>query len=131
MATIEEAFVARTSTVGTIASLVSTRIYPLVVPQDISKPALAYQRLSHVPYRSHSGFSNLSRTRLQVTVEAASYTSARAIAAAVRSCWESFKGTAGGVSIEACFVENDSDGYDEARLAPVARIDLMLTHNGE
>ena len=92
-------------------------------------PALAYQRISSVPARSHSGFANLTRTRMQIVVEAATYASAKAVATAVRRALESYVGTQGSVSIRGAFVENESDGYLDTVEAPVVRMDVAFQHN--
>ena len=129
MATIEEAVYARTVGDAGVAALIGTRCYPLVVPQDAAMPAIAYQRISGAPERSHSGFSGVSETRFQFTCEANSYASAKAVAQALRRCWESFAGTVSNIAIGGAFVENESDGYSEETPAPVVRMDVSIWHN--
>jgi len=127
--TLEEAVYSLLVANAGVLALLSTRIYPLVVPQDASMPALAYQRISSVPVRSHSGFASLTRTRMQITCEAATYASAKAVAVAVRRAVESYVGTVGSVSIRGAFVENESDSFAEGIEAPVVRIDVAFQHN--
>jgi len=129
MATIEEAVYARTVGHAGVAVLIGTRCYPLVVPQDAAMPAIAYQRISGAPERSHSGFSGVSETRFQFTGGANSYASAKAVAQALRRCWESFKGTVANIAIGGAFVENESDGYSEETPAPVVRLDVSMWHD--
>ena len=125
MATIEEAFFARTTTYAETLALIGTRVYPGVIPQDATLPALAYQKIGSLPVRSHSGFSNLTETRLQVTCQGNTYASVKAVVVALRHCWESFKGAISGLDIVG-FVENEIDGAGET----VVRVDLKLWHNG-
>src|SRR3989337_3754737 len=99
MATIEEEGSARTVGDAGVAALVGTRGVRLVVPQDATIPAIMYQRISGSPERSHSGFSGLSETRFQFTCEADTYASAKAVAQALRRCWESFAGTVSNIAI--------------------------------
>ena len=127
--TIEEAVYAQTVGYDEVTALIGARCYPLVVPQDAAMPAIAYQRISGSPRRSHSGFSGLSETRFQLTCEADTYAQAKALAQAVRHCWESFAGTVAGIAIGGAFVENESDGYSEEVPAPVVRIDVSIWHN--
>jgi len=129
MATIEEAVYARTVGDAGVAALIGTRCYPLVVPQDATMPAIMYQRISGSPERSHSGFSGLSETRFQFTCEADTYASAKAVAQALRRCWESFAGAVGSIAIGGAFVENETDGYSEETPAPVVRMDVSIWHN--
>lgn len=129
MATIEEAVYARMAGYGALTGLVGTRIYPLVVPQDVIMPAVAYQKISGAPQRSHSGFSNLSSDRFQITCEADDYATAKAVEVAVRHCWESYVGAQSGISIEAAQVVNIVDGFSDVHAAPVVRLDVMIWHN--
>jgi len=110
---------------------VSTRIYPNVVPQDIALPAVAYQRISTVRDMAHDGPLGIAHVRFQLTISAASYTSARAVANAIRTALDGFSGLmggVGGVTVEASFVENDSDGYNQAGGEQVVRLDVLIIH---
>lgn len=125
MATIEEALFTRLTEFAETAALLGTRVYPLAVPQDAAMPALAYQRISGSPAYSHDGFSNLSRARFQMTCQADTYARVKALAAAVRHCWDGFKGTVEDIDLVA-FIENELDSTSEA---PVVRLDVRLLHN--
>src|SRR3989337_1311628 len=122
MATIEEAVYARTVGYSEVAALIGTRCYPLVAPQDAVMPAVVYQRISGSPERSHSGFSSLSQTRFQFTCEADSYSSAKAVAQALRRCWESFAGTVSNIAIGGAVVLNESDGGNEENAAAAIQV---------
>ena len=110
---------------------VSTRIYPNVVPQDIALPAVAFQRISTVRDMAHDGPLGIAHVRFQLTISAASYTSARVVANAIRTALDGFSGLMGGasgVTVEASFVENDSDGYNQAGGEQVVRLDVLIIH---
>lgn len=128
MATIEEAMVARMNAHAGLTALVGTRTYPLRVPQDATMPAIAYQKISSPKTQSHSGGSHLAQSRIQLTIEADSYESVKATADQVRACWEGYKGTVGGVRIDAALVQDDRDGWSEQHGAPVVRVDVMVWH---
>jgi hypothetical protein len=66
---------------------------------------------------------------MQIVVEAATYTSVKAVAVAVRRAVESYVGTIGAVKISGAFVENESDSYLDTVEAPVVRIDVAFQHN--
>lgn len=123
--TLEQSVFSRTTTFGETQALIATRCYPLSVPQDAAKPALAYQLISNVPVRGHDGFGNLSRSRVQFSCVANSYEGAKALAVALRHCWESFRGTVLGVRL-AAWVENE---FDAAPESPVRRLDVIVWHN--
>jgi len=129
LATIEEAVNTRMLGFSALTSLVGTRIYPLVVPQDVAMPAVAYQKISGIPQRAHTGFSGLHQDRFQMTCEADDYATAKAVEVALRHCWDNYVGTQGGVKIEAAQVTNSVDGFSDVHAAPVVRMDVMIWHN--
>lgn len=129
--TVEAALVARLMATAGLVALVGSRVYPQVVPQDAAMPALAYQRISEMPQYSHSGFSALSRTRFQITAEAGTMATVKAVAQQVRIALRGVTWTFGTVDVLASFIETSTDGYSDLRVAPVERIDVVLMHNGE
>lgn len=63
-----------------LTALVSTRIYPIKVPQSPTYPFVVYQRLSNIHINSLSGSSGLNQSRYQFDIYAATYASANSIA---------------------------------------------------
>lgn len=96
-----------------VAALVAGRVYPLVVPQQVSRPAIAYQRISGPRTYSHSG-PTLAFARFQITCEGTTYAEACRVAAVVRVALER----------NGWQVANESDGYSELYAAPVKRMDV-------
>jgi len=92
-----------------IAALVGTRIYPLVIPQRDTLPALRYQRIDTPRERSHSGSSHLAHPRIQLSVHALTYAETEAIATVLRTVLD---GTAGVPRAGACAIVNEVDDYD-------------------
>lgn len=88
--------------------LVSTRIYPLLLPQTPVLPAIVYQKISGPRSYSHSGDSNLTFTRYQFSIWAHTYAIAKSVAAQLRACLSGKQFT----TIRAAFVANEMDGYD-------------------
>lgn len=136
MATIEEAVNTRLMAVAAITALVGTgtaaRIYPLVIPQDAIRPALAYQKTNSPKEHSHSGSSNLARSRFQFTCQAETYTSAKALAAAVRDGLIGYRGTISGVRIDGILIEDDGDNDNEIQtneVLPYVRVDVAIWHS--
>ncbi len=128
MAFIEESVVSRLSGYLEVSALVGTRIYPLLVPQDVEMPALAYQKISSPKTHSHSGPSHLAQSRFQFTCEADNYLAAKSLATAVRHCWDGFKGTVGSIRIDSALVQDDRDSYSQQHAAPVVRVDVIIRH---
>jgi hypothetical protein len=130
MSVIEEAVVARMLADSALAALIDQRLYPLVIPQDVALPAVAYQKIDSPKTSSHSGRSDLARSRFQFACLAATYAGAKALASAVVDCWWGWRGTAAGVRIDGSLVENDSDSeIDRGSLVePVVMIDVVIWH---
>lgn len=68
-----------------IKSLANGRVYPVVLPDISSLPAIVYQRISTVPITSLDGDSGLESVRIQVSVWANTYKEAKDLSATVRS----------------------------------------------
>lgn len=128
MATAEEALVARLRADAGVLALVGARIYPLITPQDVLLPAIAYQRISNVIDRAQDGFATRSVTRFQLTCQANSYSGVKALAVACRRALESWVGAASDPAVMASFVDNESDGYGDNAQAPVVRMDVLIHH---
>lgn len=124
--TIEAGIYAHLITNSGVAALVATRIYPLLVPQDATLPALAYQRISGPRDHSHSGPSGLVFARMQLTYVAASYDGAKSLGEAVRAALDGFSGTMGQVTVDACLMDNERDDWAVAFEKPVVRHDYLI-----
>jgi len=136
MATIEEALNTLLLATSSITALVGTgaaaRIFPLRIPQDAARPALAYQKISSPKTHSHGGTSNLARSRFQFTAQAATYTSAKALAAALRTALIGYRGTVSGVRIDGILIDDDRDGDIEIQsneVLPYVQIDAVIWHS--
>lgn len=114
MTVIEEALRTVLTGNGTVSGLVGTRIYPLVLPQGVTLPAIAYQRISGVREHTHDKTGDLARPRFQWTCVATTYSSAKALANAVRAALDNYRATASTVVIEAIYVENEIDVFNES-----------------
>lgn len=131
MAEIEEAICTLLTNDGAVAALVSARIYPLIVPQEAARPALAYQLIS-MPTReyAHDGPTGFAGKRVQLTCEGSTYIEAKALVRAVRRRLSGFTGEvstdSGIVTIWETQVTNETDGYSESAAAPVVRMDVIM-----
>lgn len=112
---IEEMLYAILSNDTDVVALVSTRIYPLFVPQDATRPAIAYQQISGPSTYSHNGNSGLQEVRFQLTCEGNTYSQANSVAIAAREALEG----------QNWRCVNKSDGWGDAFECPVKRLDFM------
>jgi len=125
VATIEEAIYTDLTTFAAVTAIASTRGYPELIPETASMPAWAYQTISANREPVHSGSSGLTEQVIQITCQAASYASAKALAAAIRARLHGYKGTLSGVKVHRIVVDNDQDGLADEDGATV-RLDVSV-----
>jgi len=131
---IEAAFYSFITSQAVTSSLVSTRVYPLNIPQEATLPAVAYQRISGGRELTHGGpQQGLLRARLQVTITAVNYDEVKAAAAAIRLLFNGFRGWWGpaqgtGVYVQFCSVEELGDGYGATMERVTTRLDLVVNY---
>jgi hypothetical protein len=124
--TIEEVIYQRVTT--GLASLIGTRCYPLNVPQDVALPAVTYQT-SSVPQFSHSGYTNLTETRVQFTVLAEDYATLKELYATLLALFNAVRfATTGGPTVQLARIDNGLDDFDTTDFEPLNRLDVLLIH---
>lgn len=102
---------------ATLTTLISTRLYPGVLPQNPILPAMTYQWISGPRFHSTDGPSGLSNPRIQFDCWASTYLEAETVFTALRKRLDGYQGMAGSSRIQAAFLESERDEYeDEARL---------------
>lgn len=118
-----------------VAALVGTRVYPLVLPQNVLYPAIRYQRIStpRSQYRGLDGRAEYASPRFQIDAYALTHSQAIAVAQAVYELLEGFTGTVAGLRID--HISTDDEGADlEEGAAPGGahlyrqRVDVFLYH---
>jgi hypothetical protein len=76
-----------------VNAIVSNRIYPMVLAQKATLPAIRYQRISGIPEHSHDGVSGFEVAVMQVDCYAETYLGAIALRDAVQAGMDGFNGT--------------------------------------
>ena len=95
-----------------VSAIVGTRIYPKVIPQLASLPAVSYQEITGMREHTMDGPVGMVRSRWQINCVADSYSALRALADAVRKALDGYCDTASSTKIDACFLDNENDGLD-------------------
>lgn len=90
----------------TIFASVSNRIFPMVMPQDTTLPAITYQRLSGGQENDLSGYSNLENPHISIMCWATNYDGALDLAEDVHVAMD------GAGSAFHSILVNDLDGFD-------------------
>ncbi len=96
-----------------ITASVSTRIYPIVIPQGVAAfPALVYARAGSLRVNSLSGYSNLENAQIEVQCWATSYNHAKDLSTRVHSVMDA-------ATAFKAILTDDSDGIepDEGRFS--------------
>ena len=115
MTALNEAIRARLLAVTAVTDLVGTRVYPLLLPQDPTYPAIRYQQITGTRESAMGSDVGLVEATEQVDSYDSTYAGARVLAEAVRAALQRFRGTVAGVVISDVFVlEGPLDLYEEA-----------------
>jgi hypothetical protein len=128
MSDITEALYEKLSTTAGLTSLVSTRIYPDLMPQSPTLPAVTYQMISNVREERHRGQTGDSRPRFQLTCWAATALAAAAVAAQVRLAVMAMSGTIESVVISGVWNAGESRGYEPDTQRYFAAVDVFVAH---
>lgn len=96
---------------ATVGGLVSTRVYPVVVPQGSSLPYISYQRVASRHVHSMDGVAGLAETTIQIDCYASTYSGGKALGEAVRLALDGYTGTpvGGGTVIGGILLDGIND----------------------
>jgi len=111
---IEEALRARLLAVAGVTALVSTRVYPVVMPQDPTFPCVTYQRLGEVRHLRMGAPAPLNDVVFQVDAWAEGFQACKTLAAAIRTALDAVSWTAGAETVQVAYLQTEEDGYEDA-----------------
>jgi len=89
-----------------VSRRIDTRVYPIVMPQGVTLPAISYQRISNNPVNSLQGYSGLGNPHITVNSWATGYDAAKALAQDVLDAMDA-------ATTFKCVMTNEMDGYDQ------------------
>jgi hypothetical protein len=110
---IEEGLYAYLSTYSGLVSLISTRIYPVHIPQDAVSPHMSYQKIYSERNHALKNDSSVVEASFQFDVYAKSYNSVKAICEQLRKALQDFSGSMSSVTVQAVLMINEIDDYEE------------------
>lgn len=121
-----------TGTAG-IAAIVATRVYPAMLPQTETLPAITYIKVSTMALTTHDGPANLERCRYAIVSWATTPAAAQALADLVKLALSCNGFTAAGHTVQVSFIENEETIYDDGLESGRTRYgigqDYMIWHN--
>jgi hypothetical protein len=92
---------------------VGSRVYPVLLPQNVTYPAITYDLVVDPRALDHSGRTNTTRASYQITSWSPSYATAKIVARAVRESLEDFSGAMDTASVSTIFADGGRDLYDD------------------
>ena len=95
-----------------LTALVGTRIYPVMAPQGVALPYVAFDRVDTRPEQALGEAAGLATTRVQFDCYAAGAKQAKELADALRQALDGQSGTWGSVVVGACLWLNELDVYE-------------------
>ena len=126
---IEKALFTKLTTTSAITSIVSTRVFPVFLPEKTTLPAIVYIRVStEGALLSHSGSSGIMTSEFEVGCYAKDLATAKNLALTVRKTFSGFSGTVSGVKIHRASVDNEFDEYDFDTGLYTIPVEVYLTH---
>jgi hypothetical protein len=115
MPTFEESLFNYLSNIINITDIVSTKIYPLIAPEDIIAPFIVYTPYSQQFSHSFNNDSGYNDKYIQIDIYHTSFINLKVLCKEVRKSLINFKGImgTGGIDIQAVICENgDQDSFD-------------------
>ncbi|MDY6844229.1 MAG: DUF3168 domain-containing protein [Thermodesulfobacteriota bacterium] len=85
---VEEKLVTVLKASSDLVNLVSSRIFPVLLPQDAAFPSVTYQRVSGERVYDLDGDSNLENPRIQIDTWSTSYGASKQISGIIRTAME-------------------------------------------
>lgn len=128
---IEAAIFSLLTTDSSVSSLVGTRLYPLLAPQDAATPFIVYQRVSASRWTSLEGPSGMAQPRIQIDAYTSTYAAAKTLATAIREKLSGYRGTVAGTRIGGITLITDQDLIENEKDPKLYRVsmDFMVTHD--
>jgi len=111
-----------------IAAIVATRVYPIILPQNPTMPAITYQRISTPRVSSTTGPSGLASPRIQVDCWAETYAAVKALSDTVRTAVDGYSGTMDTFTVYGVIVESEQDLYEPDAVYYRTSLDLIIWH---
>jgi hypothetical protein len=112
----------------TVTAAIAGRIYPVILPETPTYPALTYRILSNVPTYDLTGAVIGERTRIEFTAWSTVYGDCQNVHDAIRSVLDGFNGATTGGGFVVVRDGGAVDDFDVDRRAYTSSVDYRMTH---
>lgn len=119
MAFIEKTIYSELIAAPALTALISTRVYPLVLPEGCARPAIVIQKISTDGFNSLDGANDLEYPRFQFSCYGESYSSAVSVALQLK---EAVKGSA----LLKEYLSSERDDYEPETKLFRRTVDFMI-----
>ncbi len=126
---IEDMIYTKLSATTALTDLVSTRIYPLVRPQDCVNPAIVYWKVSNPTIFMMSSADEISTPRFQFDCYGVTFSSAKAIGRQVRKAMDRWGTSTGNPIVIKSDVVNEFDDYDSDLDVYQSVVEVIVFHS--
>lgn len=112
---IEESLYSALISDATVRGYVYNRVYPLIAPDNADVPFIVYQVIDKAALHTMTDDSDISSTAFQVSAWATNYSTAKALAVAVKTLLTDYGGLfggLGGVPVQKIIYDGDDDVHD-------------------
>lgn len=123
--TIEEALKAQLVGYAGLNTLISGRVYALVLTETATLPAVTYQRISTSPFNHRGSLPRLGRVRFQVDGWSTAYSQAVSLRAQIRGALTHWQNIAA-PRVDITFLDDDRDLREPTTGRFRASLDFML-----
>jgi hypothetical protein len=105
------------------------RVYPLILPQKVTFPAITYHKISQDTFSgmAMAGPTGYSNNTYQLGIYG-EYKDIKELSFSIRQALDGFKGTMAGQTIQAAFLDNEQDLYEDDNKIFRVLVDATLTH---
>lgn len=119
-----------------VSALVSSRIYPLRLPQNATLPAVVLFTIDGPRQSTFDGPNGLVQSRVQVDcyggeMGGGAYIDMHSVLTAVRKALNGYSGTSAGVSIRSVQMDSERDLLEPETSVPRVSADFMIWHDEE
>lgn len=124
---IEEAIVSILKAHAGLNALVNGRIYPVLLPQTPTLPAVTYQLISDGREYTHEGDAGLRTATFQFACWANDFRTARDVAGQVVNALSGYRGMVGTTEIQSCFQTNRTHIYESTTATHQQIVDFDIS----
>lgn len=103
-----------------ISAIVSTRVYPVVAPDNVTFPCLTYQRITSAKEATLNDGGSFTTANFEINIwtpkttaaGAGGFEQARDLARKIEGVLNGYRGTVSSVDIQGILIQNEAHGYE-------------------